>query len=244
MNSDPSDTPQEPANADAPIIPSQPEGQPKDVAAIRASISSFLNQKDESGKVIGSVKCGVYAFYDYDGEPIYIGQTYEGLRSRIGRHLTNQRTDAVAMNVLDPFEVAEIEVWPLDFHGLPQEEKKRQLNQAEYTLYLRVIEQSSFKAVLNEKKPTPMDTVELPPSHRGRIIPDDIFPERKHPDVRIARRAATIAALARVISERKVTTSLRTTLLTQARRLERLAAQRLGDFAPDLEGADFIDDGD
>ena len=26
----------------------------------------------------GHFRCGVYAFYDYDGEPIYIGQTYEG----------------------------------------------------------------------------------------------------------------------------------------------------------------------
>ena len=68
-------------------------------------------------------------------------------------------------------------------------------------------------------------------SYTGRIIPADIFPQRKHPDVRIARRASTIAALARVISERKVTKWLRTTLFTQARRLERLAAERLADFA-------------
>jgi len=36
----------------------------------------------------------------------------------------------------------------------------------------------------------------------------------------------TIANLARVISERDVSDGLRRTLLTQARRLERLAAQR------------------
>ncbi|MDE3051298.1 MAG: GIY-YIG nuclease family protein, partial [Nitrospirota bacterium] len=54
----------------------------------------------------------MYAFYDYDGEPIYVGQTEEKLSGRVSRHLTNQRTDAVAMNVLDPFEVAYIEVWP------------------------------------------------------------------------------------------------------------------------------------
>jgi hypothetical protein len=75
------------------------------------------------------------------------------------------------------------------------------------------------------------DLIDLPQSYRGRIIPDDIFPQRKHPDVRLARRANTIAALARVISERKVTKALRTTLLTQAQRLERLAAQRLAEFA-------------
>ena len=40
-------------------------------------------------------------------------------------------------------------------------------------------------------------------------------------------RVNTIASLARVISERKVSAGLRRTLLTQARRLEKLAADRL-----------------
>lgn len=215
------------------VIQARPavEGQPGDVAAIRAHIQAFLKTPDGSGRTIGAAQCGVYAFYDYDGEPIYIGQTYEGLGARIGRHLTNQRTDAVAMNVLDPFEVAEICVWPLNLSPLSKPEKKHQLDRAEYTLYLKVIEESSFKAVLNEKKPRVTDIIQLPASFRGKIIPDDIFPQRKHPDVRIARRANTIAALARVISERKVTKALRTTLLTQAMRLERLASQRLADFA-------------
>src|SRR5687767_8931240 len=62
---------------------------------------------------IGACKFGVYAFYDFDGEPIYVGQSSESLGSRIGRHLTNQRTDAVAMSVLDPFEVCDVELWPL-----------------------------------------------------------------------------------------------------------------------------------
>ena len=62
---------------------------------------------------VGNFRWGVYAFFDYDGEPIYVGQTNERLRTRIRRHLTNQRTDAVAMSVLDPFEVFEIELWPL-----------------------------------------------------------------------------------------------------------------------------------
>jgi len=201
------------------------------VAAIRAQIQSFLRTSDGNDGTIGAAQCGVYAFYDYDGEPIYIGQTYEGLGARIGRHLTNQRTDAVAMNVLDPFEVAEISVWPLNLASLSKDEMKAELNRAEYTLYMKVIAESSFKAVLNEKKPGVTNLIRLPEPYRGKIIPEDIFPQRKHPDVRIARRANTIAALARVISERKVTKALRTTLLTQAKRLEKLAAQRLAEFA-------------
>lgn len=109
--------------------------------------------------------------------------------------------------------------------------KKAELNRAEYSLYLKVVEESSFKAVLNEKLPGKTELITLPTPYRRRIIPAEIFPQRKHPDVRIARRANTIAALARVISERKVGKRLRTILQTQAQRLERLASERLADFA-------------
>lgn len=204
-------------------------GLPEDVAAIRAEIRKFFASKDSNGKRIGSYKHGVYAFYDYDGEPIYVGQTEEKLSGRVSRHLTNQRTDAVAMNVLDPFEVAYIEVWPLDdlVDGLLNKEKKALLDRAEYTVFQKVLRESALGAVLNEKEMAPRSEIKLPQSYKQRIIPEAIYMQRKHPDVRLARRATTIANLARVISERDVSGGLRRTLLTQARRLERLAAQRV-----------------
>jgi len=201
---------------------------PHAVEAIRGRIRQAFNTLDELGRKVGNAKHGVYLFYDYDGEPIYVGQTYESLRTRISRHLTNQRTDAVAMNVLDPFEVAEIEMWPFwDVDGLSDAEVKSLLSRAEFTVYQRALAQSVFNAVLNEKTVPAAEQIELPASYRVRIIPDDLYPLRKHPDVRIARRAATIANLARVISERSVNVGLRQTLLTQARRLEWLAQKRL-----------------
>jgi hypothetical protein len=204
-------------------------GLPEDVAAIRNAIRAFFAIKDEKMRGIGSHKHGAYAFYDYDGEPIYVGQTEEKLSGRVSRHLTNQRTDAVAMNVLDPFEVAHIEVWPLDelVAGLSVDEKRIMLDRVEYTVFQKVLQESALGAVLNEKEITPCEKIVLPKSYRKRIIPDSIYRQRKHPDVRIARRATTIANLARVISERSVSKGLRRTLLTQARRLERLASQRL-----------------
>jgi hypothetical protein len=210
-------------------LDSLPPGLPEDVAAIRNEISRVFDIADERGRKIGNCKHGVYAFYDYDGEPIYVGQTFESLRQRIGRHLTNQRTDAVAMNVLDPFEVAEIEMWPLDdlIVGMPTSEIRDFLNRAEYTVFQKVLSESALGAVLNEKVASARAEIELPFSIRCRIIPDFIYQNRKHPDVRIARRANTIANLARVISERDVSAGLRVTLLTQARRLERLSSQRL-----------------
>lgn len=203
---------------------------PPETALLRARLREALRTKDEQGRVVSSAKHGVYLFYDYDGEPIYVGQTYERLSSRIGRHLTNQRTDAVAMNVLDPFEVAEIEMWPFfELEDLPPTEAKEVLNRAEYTVYRQAILASRHGAILNEGDIAPMETIALPPSLRLRVVPDEVYEERKHPDTRIARRSATIAALARVISEREVSKGLRRTLLTQAKRLEHLADTRLGE---------------
>lgn len=210
-----------------------PSGVSPDVAAIRGEIRRFLDQLDSSRRKIGSGK-GVYVFYDYDGEPIYVGQTKESIRSRIGRHLTNQRTDAVAMNVLDPFEVAEIEVWPIYFGKKSKAEAKGLLSEAEYTVFQRVLRASRLKAVLNEKDIPTTRRVELPQSFRSRIIPDELYHLRKHPDTRIARRASTIANLARVIAERNVSKGLRRTLLTQAKRLALLAEERLGEIAEDI----------
>ncbi|MBM2812062.1 MAG: nuclease family protein [Chloroflexi bacterium] len=213
---------------------------PAEVAAIRREIDRCLTLRDGADRVVGNAKFGVYAFYDYDGEPIYVGQTQELLRTRIRRHLTNQRTDAVAMNVLDPFEVLDVEMWPL-FHLEEIADKlevARFLNAAEYTVFQQVLVASSFGAVLNEKDVAKTGLVQLPDSFRGRIVPPDVYDLRKHPDVRIARRASTIASLARVISEREVSNGLRRTLVTQARRLERLARERLSEIGGDypIEG--------
>ncbi|MHB8599134.1 MAG: GIY-YIG nuclease family protein [Ktedonobacteraceae bacterium] len=212
---------------------------PGEIAAIRKEIEKCLNTQDESGRRVGDAAYGVYAFYDYDGEPIYVGQTAEKLRTRIRRHLTNQRTDAVAMNVLDPFEVYTIEMWPFwNLASSEMSQKKRQiiLNRAEYTVYHKVLDQSELKAVLNEKAIPKGEPIDLPSSYRCSIVPIDIYQLRKHPDIRIARRTSTIANLARVISEREVSPGLRRALLSQARRLEHLAKQRLMQIDPTLLG--------
>ncbi len=186
---------------------------------------------------LGSIKWGVYAFYDYDGEPIYVGQTKEMLGTRIRRHLTNQRTDAVAMSVLDPFEVHSIEVWPLaDFQprSAADAQAVAHLNALEYTVFHDLLARSEFHAVLNEKDPPlPMAKVQPPMSIRRTVVSLEVSKLRDHPDLRIARRAATLAKLAQVISARKVQRGLRRTLLAQAKRLQALAQRRL-DHAADI----------
>ena len=205
---------------------------PEEVTLILQQLEVALNAVDSEGRRTGNAQFGIYAFYDYDGEPIYVGQTTEQLRVRIRRHLTNQRTDAVAMNVLDPFEVADVEMWPfwnLEGRRAADESVKSLLASAEYTVFSRLIESSAFSAVLNEVAVPQADEIDLPQSFRYRIVPEPVYSRRLHPDLRIARRASTIAKLAEVISQRAVQNGLRTTLLTQARRLEHLAGRRLAD---------------
>ena len=207
---------------------------PFETEDLRTNLTRYLDTTfiDPSGvgRRIGNFRWGVYAFFDYAREPIYVGQTNERLRTRIRRHLTNQRTDAVAMSVLDPFEVFEIEVWPLPQYETSSRsdvDARRHLDALERIITSQAIERSTFKAILNEKDPPPGDlAVEPPPSFRDRIISDRVFELRSHPDFRIARRSLIISRLAQVIAERKVQGGLRRVMQTQAKRLAWLASRR------------------
>lgn len=215
------------------------------VREFRNMLDVALNEIDDEGRIIGNAKFGVYAFYDYDGEPIYVGQTNEQLRVRVRRHLTNQRTDAVAMRVLDIFEVAELEMWPLwDLEDETDRQAARsRLDAVEYSAYVKAIQTSRFRAILNEKIPPVSPVVELPQSYRFPLVHTDPSDERRHPDVRIARRAETISRLAAVARERgEVSDGLRRVLVIQAVRLTYLSAARyaetLGEPAPDPSAID------
>ncbi len=139
------------------------------VQEFRGLLDVALDELDESGLILGNAKFGVYAFYNYDGEPIYVGQTNEQLRIRVRRHLTNQRTDAVAMRVLDVFEVAELEAWPLwQLENLTPADARAALDAVEYSVYVKAIEASRYHAFLNEKIPpvSPQLKLKLPTSYR------------------------------------------------------------------------------
>jgi GIY-YIG catalytic domain len=243
---------------------SKKDQPPGAVKLIRSQLQKLMAEKDPArpDQAIGD-SVGIYAYFDYDNEPIYVGQTSEKFRSRIGRHLTGQRSDAVAKFILDPFEVAEVAVWSVPAVAVardpknpdktaPPAQKKKLLNPYEYTVYKQLEAESRFHAVLNEGAIPPTDLVELPQPVRGRIIPDELWEDRKHTDVRIARRASTISRLSQMISEREVSGGMRRTLLLQANRLAWLAKQRIHeigiefpspeDYAVEEEGELIEDD--
>ncbi|MGX0902981.1 hypothetical protein ACSSV8_001550 [Roseovarius sp. MBR-79] len=56
---------------------------------------------------------GVYALCDLDGVPIYVGQSVDGIRSRVRRHLTSARSDVIANRQVDVWEIAYVWAWPV-----------------------------------------------------------------------------------------------------------------------------------
>ncbi len=57
---------------------------------------------------------GVYALCDLDGQPIYVGQSVDGIRTRVRRHLTSARSDVIANRQIDVWEIAFVWAWPVE----------------------------------------------------------------------------------------------------------------------------------
>lgn len=56
---------------------------------------------------------GVYALCDLDETPIYVGQSVDGIRARVRRHLTSARSDVIANRQVDVWEIAFVWAWPV-----------------------------------------------------------------------------------------------------------------------------------
>lgn len=57
---------------------------------------------------------GVYVLCDLDDIPIYVGQSRDGIRARVARHLTSARSDIIANRQIDVWEIAYVWAYPVD----------------------------------------------------------------------------------------------------------------------------------
>ena len=56
---------------------------------------------------------GCYVLCDLDQVPIYVGQSTDGIRSRVNRHLTSARSDIIANRQVDVWEIAWVWAYPV-----------------------------------------------------------------------------------------------------------------------------------
>src|SRR5436305_9350915 len=72
-----------------------------DLAFRRTAVRSLTNE------------IGCYALCDLDQTPIYVGQSVDGIRARVNRHLTSARSDIIANRQVDVWEIAWVWAYPV-----------------------------------------------------------------------------------------------------------------------------------
>lgn len=156
---------------------------------------------------------GVYALCDLDEIPIYVGQSMDGIRTRVRRHLTSARSDVIANRQLDVWEIAYVWAWPMA--GALRD----QVNGVEQHL---THEYHSQHPLMNGIfLPKPSHNVIVPDRQMVRVLPEEEIERRKDPTLRLPRQAAQFNNLFSWILEVKNNEELRRTLEAHFDRLQR-----------------------
>ena len=130
-------------------------------------------------------KRGVYALCDLDNIPIYVGQSKDGIRQRVARHLTSARSDIIANRQVDVWEIAYVWSYPLDSIGA--------INELEAGLFHAFNEQS---CLMNGAVPLAGRLDPLPePAQVVQVMTEAEIQERKDAAQRLPRQAEHYAQI-------------------------------------------------
>jgi GIY-YIG catalytic domain len=123
---------------------------------------------------------GCYVLCDLDQVPIYVGQSVDGIRARVNRHLTSARSDIIANRQVDVWEIAWVWAYPV--------KNKVDISAIEVALFHEFHPKS---ALMNGKAPKPQSyRADLPqPSQRVQVMADAEIAEKKDPALRLPRQA-------------------------------------------------------
>lgn len=123
---------------------------------------------------------GCYVLCDLNGTPIYVGQSTDGIRKRVGRHLTSARSDIIANRQLDVWEIAYVWAFPVA--------KKEDIGPLEAALFHKF---HSKSALMNGKIPKiPVSDLVIPePAQILQVMADSEIAEKLDPALRLPRQA-------------------------------------------------------
>jgi hypothetical protein len=125
-------------------------------------------------------RIGVYVLCDLDQVPLYVGQSVDGIRARVARHLTSARSDIIANRQIDVWEIAWVWAYPVDVRA--------DIGPLEAALFHHFHRQS---ALMNGKRPPPpARDVKLPdPEQIVQVMSDAEIAEKREPTLRLPRQA-------------------------------------------------------
>ncbi len=123
---------------------------------------------------------GVYALCYLDNIPVYVGQSSDGIRQRVQRHLTSARSDVIANRQIDVWEIAFVWEYPVT--------EKADMNRLETLLFHHFNPRSRL---MNGAIPVqPASLTHIPePSKIVQVMSDDEIAEKKTLELRLPRQA-------------------------------------------------------
>ena len=125
-------------------------------------------------------KIGAYVLCDLDHIPIYVGQSVDGIRARVRRHLTSARSDIIANRQIDVWEIAWVWTYPV--------QNREDIHPIEAVLFHQFDKKS---ALMNGKLPkAPARRIRAPkPAQKIQVMSDAEIAEKKVASLRLPRQA-------------------------------------------------------
>lgn len=164
-------------------------------------------------------KVGVYILCDLDEVPIYVGQSRDGIRNRVARHLTSARSDIITNRQLDVWEVAYVWTYPVD--------SKAKIGSLEALLYHHFNPKSQL--INGTVPPEPEDSSTVPkPEQRIQVMSDAEIATRREAVQRLPRQASHYAAIVGHFLEIKQSKQIGKAMAAHFQRLNRYHQKLLG----------------
>jgi Uri superfamily endonuclease len=179
-------------------------------------------------------KIGVYVLCDLDGVPIYVGQSVDGIRARVNRHLTSARSDIIANRQIDVWEIAYVKAWPVD--------RKEDISYLEAVLFNAF---DGEKALMNGSIPRLVGEApkRLPePAQTVQVMSNEDIAVRRDPMLRLPRQIEHIGRLVDHILSVKDSPQLRRSLAAHFERLDSYRLAFLQEGSPVIRAAGKSDE--
>lgn len=171
-------------------------------------------------------KIGCYVLCDLDQVPIYVGQSVDGIRARVNRHLTSARSDIIANRQIDVWEIAWVWAYPV--------RDKAEIGLLEDELFHAF---NTRSALMNGKVPKPRADPPNPPSpaQRVQVMADTEIAEKKDPALRLPRQAEHYSQIVGHFLAVKNSREIAGAIQAHFERLQKYHRQLLG-LAVEVEG--------
>jgi len=156
---------------------------------------------------------------DLDGIPVYVGQSSDGIRSRVARHLTSARSDIIANRQIDVWEIAWVWAYPVS--------TKEELDPLEAQLYHFFNPRSQLMNGTVPPKPSSLENIPEP-SQKVQVMNEAEILAKRDPVQRLPRQAAHYAQIVSHFLEVKESKQIARAMAAHFQRLAKYHQTLLG----------------